>query len=169
MDRYKLQRNTNSRIYMSFFKSCHSVIQLAEFIWMDSISKASNTSLGHQTNQPSQAIVCYLQWLEAGQETTLQCKLQGSATPVAQSPRSFAVLVHGRFHFGLLLTLHFTALDWNFSLFSTTKRLWNDKYRVPDQKTGNGLEAIKMVEVSHRSFTGINHFLLTKYRDHNWA
>lgn len=35
------------------------------------------------------------------------------------------------------------------------------------QKTGNGLEAVKMVEASHHSFTGINHFLLAKYRDHN--
>lgn len=35
------------------------------------------------------------------------------------------------------------------------------------QKTGNGLETVKMVKASHHSFTGINHFLLTKYRDHN--
>lgn len=32
------------------------------------------------------------------------------------------------------------------------------------QKTGNGLQDVKMVEVSHHSFTDINNFLLTKHR-----
>lgn len=87
----------------------------------------------------------------------------------AQSLGGSAVSLNGRFSFGLSWLC--TSQLWVvFSLFIITKGLWSGKYISLIQKTGNVLEAVKTVELSqHKSFRGINHFLLTIYRDQNWA